>query len=348
MDPTPPQQRAIAWEKGPLLLIGRAGSGKSEVLARRVARLAADGLGPERVIVLTSTRAAAGRLRSRVEALLEGPYEELWVGTWESIAERLLREHFEAAGLDPFFEVVGRAERLAMLLDRFDELPMRNAEEIRGNPAGVLARLLERVDALKAGGEPAEPELAGLCAAHDRILADGCSIDAGDLFLILNRVLDERPEVREQIASRFPQVMVDELEEASDAQRAVLLSLGAENLVMAISPAGGAGEGAGDVDLARRSLPPRQDAPADSIVLEQVFRRPLLRFWSCENERAQAQAVARDVEHLAPWRRRWRSEGSRSISRDRPRSSSGPRSATRSPGCGRSPTRGTRPPRRGL
>src|SRR6476660_2675320 len=107
MDLTPPQSRAIDWESGPLLLVGGAGSGKSEVLARRLARLAAEGHGPERVLALTSTRAAAERLRSRVEALLEGPYEDLWIGTWESIAGRLLRERPEAAGLDPFFEVAG-------------------------------------------------------------------------------------------------------------------------------------------------------------------------------------------------------------------------------------------------
>src|SRR6476659_111990 len=146
MDLTPPQQRAIAWEDGPLSLLGSAGSGKTEVLARRLTRLAAAGEGPERIATLTSTAAGARRLRRRVEALLEGPYEELWVGTWEEVAERLLREHSEAAGLDPFFAVLGRAERLAMLLDRLDELPLRKGAEIRGNPAGLLARLLERID----------------------------------------------------------------------------------------------------------------------------------------------------------------------------------------------------------
>ena len=58
-----------------------------------------------------------------------------------------------------------------MLLDRIDELPLRS-HAIRGNPAGLLARLLERIDALKAGGDPAEPELVELCAVHDRILAE--------------------------------------------------------------------------------------------------------------------------------------------------------------------------------
>src|SRR5215207_6528925 len=288
MDMTPPQRRAIAWEDGPLLLVGAPGSGKTEVLARRVARLAMGGLGPERVLVVTSTRATAQRLIRRVESLLDGPYEELRIGTWEATAERLLREHAEAAGLDPFFGVVGRAERLAMLLDRFDELPMRKAGEIRGNPAGLLARLLERIDELKGGSDPAEPELARLCAAHDRILADAGAIDRGDLFLILNRVLDVRPEVREAIVERFPQLIVDELEEAGAGQRAILAGLAeapGQRHVYAI-------------DRDETAWFNEVHAGGNVIVLEQPFREALLRFWRCTNERAQAQAVARDVEHL--------------------------------------------------
>jgi DNA helicase II / ATP-dependent DNA helicase PcrA len=289
MDLTPPQQRAIAWENGPLLLVGAPGSGKTEVLARRVAGLAAGGLGPERVLVITSTMATAQRLTRRVESLLDGPYEELRIGTWEATAERLLREHAEAAGLDPFFGVVGRAERLAMLLDRFDELPMRKAGEIRGNPAGLLARLLERIDDLKAGSDPAEPELARLCAAHDKILADAGAIDRGDFFLILNRLLDVRPDVREAIATRFPQLIVDELEEASAGQRAVLAGLAAVE---------GPQQHVYAVDRDDTAWFNEVHSAGNVIALEQPFREALLRFWRCTNERAQAQAVARDVEHL--------------------------------------------------
>src|ERR1700704_1905653 len=108
-----PQERAIRHRGGPLLLVGEAETGKTEVLARRLARLAAAGTAPERVLVLASTRATGQRLRERVEALLDRPLEELWIGDWEQLGERLLREHSTAAGLDPFFGVLGRAERLA-------------------------------------------------------------------------------------------------------------------------------------------------------------------------------------------------------------------------------------------
>jgi DNA helicase-2/ATP-dependent DNA helicase PcrA len=335
------QERAVAHGDGPLLVLGVAGTGKTEALARRLARLAAEGTSPERILVFTATRSTARRLRARAEALLERPFEELWIGDWDSLGERLLREHSTAAGLNPFFDVLGPAERLAMLLDRIDDLPLRS-HQIRGNPAGLLARLLERMDAFKEGAGR-DPELAELVATHDRILAESGNLDRGDVFLTLNRLLDERPDIRQGLAERFAYLMVDELEDTTAAQRAILTSLAAENPnhLYALeqggegqnaSPAGGVGVGGspphggrggqGPESSSATSRRPEQRAvqggpptpttgPAgpsawsralhpdgDVVVLERRFREPPVRFWRCGNERAQAQAVAREVEHL--------------------------------------------------
>jgi DNA helicase-2/ATP-dependent DNA helicase PcrA len=281
------QEHAVRHGEGPLLALGPAGTGKTEALARRLARLVGDGVPAERVLVLCSNRSTAQRLRQRAEALLDGPYEELWIGTWGALGERLLREHATAAGLNPFFVVLGPAERLAMLLERLDDLPLRN-HEIRGNPAGLLARLLQQVDELKAGSAPPEPELAEFCAAHDRILAESGNLDGADVFLLLGKLLHERAEVRAAIAARFRYVMVDELEDTSAAQRAILAGLAGDNANLVY----GAEEGSATewfCDL----------HPAGEVVsLEKRFRRPAARFWRCRNERAQAQAVAREVEHM--------------------------------------------------
>jgi DNA helicase-2/ATP-dependent DNA helicase PcrA len=337
------QERAVRHGDGPLLLLGEAGTGKTEALARRLARLAAAGTKPERVLVLASAAATAQRLRERAEALLGGAYEELWIGTWETLGERLLREHATAAGLDPFFDVLGPAERLAMLLDRLDDLPLRH-HEIRGNPAGLLAALLRQIDALKAGADPADPDLAELVAAHDEILAAACSLDRGDVFLVLNKLLDERPDIRTRIAARFTHLMVDELEDTTPAQRAVLAALAEDNpnQLFALeerpedpgaSPAGGVGEGVSPEERRPVSRPAAAfgrpssvpgEKPSDGggapspttgpaghhawslavhpdaevIELTTQFRDPPTRFWRCTNERAQAQAVARETEHL--------------------------------------------------
>nr|MBA3865142.1 ATP-dependent helicase [Solirubrobacterales bacterium] len=305
------RRRATEHGEGPLLVLGAAGTGKTELLARRLAHLVAAGVAAERVLVIGSTRATA-RLRERSEALLEGAYEELWIGSWETLGERLLREHSEAAGLDPFFDVLGPAERLAMLLDRLDQLPLRR-HEIRGNPAGLLARLLSRVDSLKAdrvgatsleerarsresgGAEEAdresiqrELEFAEFYTAHDRILAEAGSLDQGDVFLALDCLLAERPDIRRQIASHFQYLMVDELEESSKAQRALLEALASDNPNHLYALEGG------ELDGWFANLHPA----GETLELEQRFRNPTIRFWRCGNERAQAQAVAREVEHL--------------------------------------------------
>ena len=306
------QERAIAHRDGPLLLIGEAGTGKTEVLARRFIALVEEDTTPERILVLASTRATAQRLNRQVEALLDRPLEELWIGTWERLGERLLRDYSTAAGLDPFFDVLGRAERLALLLDRIDDLPLRG-REIRGNPAGLLARLLEQIDEVKAGADPPDPELAELIAAHDRILAETCSLDQSDVYLTLNRVLDERADIRAEIAHRFEYLMVDELEDTTASQRAILAALAADNPNQVYAADASEGEGVsgwalgfspgGDAALAegsgrktgRRAHP---DSPSPTVRLDGSFRQPETKFWRCTNERAQAQAVARETEHL--------------------------------------------------
>jgi DNA helicase II / ATP-dependent DNA helicase PcrA len=307
--------RAIEHGEGPLLVLGEPGTGKTELLARRLAHLVAAGNRPESILTIASGRNTAARLRERCEALIEGAFEELWIGSWDAIAERILREFPEEAGLDPFFDVLGRAERLAMLLDRLDELPLRR-HEIRGNPAGLLARLLARIDRLKAdrvgattlrenaqaasAADEAEREAIGrelefaeLYATHDRILAETGSLDRGDVFLALDCLLVERPDVRRRVAERWRFLMVDELEEATAAQLAVLESLALDNPNQLFAAERAEAEPSDAETWFARLFP-----GAERIAMQERFRDPKLGFWRCTNERAQAQATARAVEHL--------------------------------------------------
>jgi DNA helicase-2/ATP-dependent DNA helicase PcrA len=299
------QQRAVQHADGPLLLVGAPGTGKTETLARRFAFLVASGVEADRILTVASNRFTAGRLRDRVEDLLGSDAGDLWIGTWDALGERLLRELSTGAGLDPFFDVLGPAERLAVLLDRIDDLPLRN-HDIRGNPAGLLARLLEQIDELKSGSEPPEPDLAEFCAAHDRILAESGNLDRGDVFLLLNKLLHESPEVRADLATRFLHLMVDELEDTTAAQRSILRELSAENpnhlYTEGLSTAGPVA--AGDppppavAEASSGAVPPTTPPAVETLVLDEVFRAPSVRRWCCTNERAQAQAVAREAEHL--------------------------------------------------
>ena len=351
-EPTEAQSRVIGHGEGPLLVSGPAGSGRSEALVRRLERLAAAGTEPEHVLILSRSRAGATHLRARAEALVATPYEEIWIATYEAAAERLLTEYALEAGLDPFFATVRVADRLALLLDHLDDLSLRR-HEIRGNPAGLLARLLRRIDALKAEAiGPArlrdwaeererassnstekerarrEREFAELYASHDRILRESGSLDGGDLVIELGRLLRDRPDVRHEVSTRFRFVMVDELEDAGVAHRGLVDALADhENVVCACDTA----------QSIRR--PPAAVADPSPTFMERYPRaehvtldRPLrfgpdvaraagavtrlgedgapdagdpvegpeswVRFWRCTSERAEAQAAAREIEHL--------------------------------------------------
>ncbi len=257
---------AVAHRGGAALVLGVAGSGRTEVIARRFVGLVDDGVPGERIAVLAQGPATRTRLRDRIETLLDRPFEELRVHTWEELAEKLLRDYALEAGLDPFFEVVGPADRLAVMLDSLDELPLRR-HEIRGNPAGLLARLLERIDVLKtegigsaelreraraaergAGGRAEretalrELEFADLFERHDAILLARGAIDEPELILELGRLLSRRPDVSLAIGDRFRELMVDELEDAGPARSALLpLIAPHEGVLATCDPAQGLG-----------------------------------------------------------------------------------------------------------
>jgi DNA helicase-2/ATP-dependent DNA helicase PcrA len=347
-EPTGAQRRVADHGEGPLLVTGVAGGGRTDALAVRLVGLATRGVPADRVLCLARSRAGAARLRARVDALLEGPHEELSIATYEVIAARLLREYALEAGLDPFFATVARADRLALLLDRLDELPLRR-HEIRGNPAGLLARLVARIDALKREGiDPAalrdiaerrersapdpiererarrELEFAELYARHDRILRSCGSLDAADTILGLVRLLSERADVRAAVAERFPFVCVDELEDAAGADRRMVAAIAAHgNVVAAADPQQGtrALRGGGSAALAdfRRSFEGARELDLGPSIRQRgpIARATLalralaggdggeagdgpgaVRSWRCLDDRAQAQAVAREVEHL--------------------------------------------------
>jgi DNA helicase II / ATP-dependent DNA helicase PcrA len=336
---TEQQEAVVSHDAGPLLVLGVAGSGRTESVARRLARLVSDG---ERPLVLTRSLAAARRIRMRAEATIETAYEELVVHTHPAAAARLLREHATEAEIDPFFESLSPAERLAMLLDRIDELPLRR-HEIRGNPAGLLARIVDRIDALKSAGVTAErfqrwaDEQAGgtrserdsaarerefgeIYELHDSMLRSAGAMDDADAVIELTRLLGERPALADAIGVRFPHLMVDELEDACLAERSLIeaLVLGSTSVVLSCdneqsrAPCGAASA------WARRAMGPEEvvleptwryggdlldaaHAVVSPGVSADIPRRAAgpptrVRFWCGTNERAEAQAVARDIE----------------------------------------------------
>jgi DNA helicase-2/ATP-dependent DNA helicase PcrA len=345
------QGAAVTHRGGPLLILGGPGTGKTHVLVHRAAWLVAEGTPAASVLVLAPAHAAAADLRLRLEALIDTPYDELSVYGAQELCERLLRDEALEAGLDPLFAPVSAADRLALLLERIDDLPLRR-HEIRGNPAPLLAGFIERIDRLKAEmvsaqdfrrwaeGRAAaadsddsrthaerELEFAKVYAAHDRLLAEAGALDGGDLTLHAFRLLHEKPHVRARLAGRFPFVLADGYQDLSFAQSAMarLLTQESEELTVAGNDDEAVWRTRGRAAKNLRDFS-REHPDATTIVLRKSRRVAKVLvdaaqaviapscdriekrvsgstggsicFWRCQTERAQAQAVAAEVERL--------------------------------------------------
>jgi DNA helicase II / ATP-dependent DNA helicase PcrA len=343
---TADQQEAVTHPGGPLLVIAGAGTGKTTVLVERVAWLAREGGVPvESVLALTFSTAAADELRERIEDRVGTPFEELAVTTFHAFCARLLHDEALEAGVDPFASPVTPADRLAMLLERIDELPLAS-HDLRGNPSAVLGSLVQRIDRLKDElispedyaawaatlGEDAvrEREFAAIFAAHDRMLCEAGALDFGDLVLHAFRLLRSKPHVRARLTAHYRHVLVDEFQDTNFAQGLLLRLLVADhgNVTavgdddQAIYRFRGAStknledfraewpqaklvrlqdnfrSGARILTAAHAVVAPNADR-VEKTLRAQPGRPPgEVVFWRCASERAQAQAVAAEVERL--------------------------------------------------
>jgi DNA helicase-2/ATP-dependent DNA helicase PcrA len=240
------QLEAVTHPGGPLLVRGAAGTGKTRTLIERVTWLVREGVPADSVLLLAYSKAGAAAARERLETVIETPWEELWACTFRSFCARMLRDEALEAGVDPFFVPVTPADRLALLLDRIDDLHLRR-HEIRGNPAPLLGSFVARIDRLKEemvrppdlrrhaealaerAGDDAdrahaarELELAQVYERHEALLAARGALDSGDLVLRTFDLLLERPHVRRRLGERFRHVLVDDYQDVNFAQTTVL------------------------------------------------------------------------------------------------------------------------------
>src|SRR4051812_16741677 len=241
---SPDQQQAVTHAPGAVIVVGGAGTGKTTVVVERFAHRVREGVAPDAILVLGPSAPAADALRQRIEDALDRAWGELAVHDAHGLCARLLRDEAPEAGLDPFFVPATRADRLALLLDRVDELTLR-LHDFRGRPAALLAGVIDRIDQLKrqavtvgdvaawAAALPEdtdaartraarEREFAQVYADHDRLLAEQGTLDSGDLLLHAIRLLRDKPHVRARVAARWPVVLADDIHDADFAETLLL------------------------------------------------------------------------------------------------------------------------------
>ncbi|MEX2011097.1 MAG: UvrD-helicase domain-containing protein, partial [Chloroflexota bacterium] len=332
----PEQARAVTTTEGPLLILAGAGSGKTRVLAHRIAYLiGVKGVRPWQILAVTFTNRAAGELRDRIIALVGEAGRDVQAGTFHAICARVLRRDGEAIGISRRFVIYDTDDQGALMKQilREEDLPLTG--EFR--PSAVLGAIS------RAKNEMLDPTFLEENAVnrHERIVARLAvkyqerlrkvgALDFDDLLLEAVRLFQEAPAVLGRYQDRWLYLHVDEYQDTNRPQYLWVRALAAKHGNLAV---------VGDDDQSiyrwrgadlRNILDFERDWPAAAVVkLERNYRstqlildaahavvsrntertdkklwtdqaggKPIQRF-EAYNEEEEAEWIARQVEGLA-------------------------------------------------
>jgi DNA helicase II / ATP-dependent DNA helicase PcrA len=218
----PEQREAVLQVEGPLLILAGAGSGKTRVIAYRVAYLVGAGHADAReVVAVTFTNKAAEEMQQRVATLLGDAADGAWISTFHSMCARLLRREAPAIGLSRDFVIYDSSDQVSAMKQVMREL---NIDDSLLPPRAALGRishaknLMQGPEAFAGSYNPRDAQLGKIFDLYQRMLAESNALDFDDLLLKTVELFDSSAEVRARYASRFRFLMVDEYQDTNRPQ----------------------------------------------------------------------------------------------------------------------------------
>ena len=222
------QQAAVAAPAGPVLVLAGPGSGKTRVLTYRIAYLiAALGVPPYQILAVTFTNKAARVMETRVNTLLGGKTDGLWLGTFHAICGRILRREAAHLPIDHNFVIFDADDQITLVKRVIKEMGV-NDKDYR--PHQVHARISSaKNDLIGPEDYPIESyrdeTIAGIYKAYQAYLVGSNALDFDDMLLYTAKLLETNPTVREKYARRFRHILVDEFQDTNKAQYYLLTHL---------------------------------------------------------------------------------------------------------------------------
>ena len=236
------QKEAVVYEKGPLLIVAGAGTGKTTVITQRIAYLIEKGLAkPEEILAVTFTDKAAGELEERVDKLLPMGYVDLWVSTFHAFCERILRDYALDIGLPADFKILNPTAGWLLIRQNLDKFELKYYKPL-GNPTKFIQALishfshckdqgiypedyLEYAEKLKTRDDAPEDdeterikEVANAYHVYQRLLLENSSLDFGDLINYCLKLFEKRPLILKKFREKFKYILVDEFQDTNFSQ----------------------------------------------------------------------------------------------------------------------------------
>lgn len=246
------QLQAVTHTDGPLLIVAGAGTGKTTVITRRIAYLIEQNLAkPDEILALTFTEKAAGEMEERVDQLLPLGSYDLWISTFHSFCERLLKQHGLDIGISNEFKLLDDIQQWILIHKNFHKFKLDYYRPI-GSPNKFIDALIDHFSkckdeliepehylkyaeglALNSGNAELLPssetarkaveasrsnEVAESFHTYQKLLLDNEYLDFGDLINYVIKLFRTRPNILAGYRKKFKYVLIDEFQDTNYAQ----------------------------------------------------------------------------------------------------------------------------------
>ena len=239
------QETAVHFGTGPLLIIAGAGTGKTTVITERIKHLIVSGFAkPAEVLALTFTEKSAREMEERVDQTMPYGYTQMWISTFHSFCERILKQEAVQIGLNPGYHLLSDADATQLIRKNLFKLELDYFRPL-GNPTKFISGMLQHFSRLK--DEDVSPsqyfewvktqnselndqieekllefkkylELANIYKAYEELKVKEGLMDFADLIANTIVLFRSRPNTTENYRTKFTYILVDEFQDTNIAQ----------------------------------------------------------------------------------------------------------------------------------
>jgi len=239
------QKNVVNYNKGPLLIVAGAGTGKTTVIVEKIKYLIKKKMArPEEILALTFTEKATGEMVDRVDREMPYGYFQMWISTFHSFADQILREEISHIGLSAGYRLMSTAETVIFLKNNLFLFDLKYFRPL-GNPNKFLESLLQHFSRLR--DENIDPEtyikwvkkekfedksekeksfeLANAYKTYQSLKIKNNLFDYADLIYYLVELFKTRKHILDKYRNKFKYVLVDEFQDTNIAQYDLLMLL---------------------------------------------------------------------------------------------------------------------------
>ncbi|MFC2066508.1 ATP-dependent helicase [Chloroflexota bacterium] len=226
----PAQKEAVEAIEGPVLILAGPGSGKTRVVAHRIAYLIrVCGVSPHSIMAVTFTNKAARAMEERLSHLVSGSVASLTMGTFHAICARILRRDGVAIGVDSNFVIYDDDDQISLIKRAIQEVgldPKQYAPRAIQSPiSAAKSRMLTPADYLQQGRSYFEEVVQRVYERYQQLLAESRALDFDDLLMKAVQLFRQNPELLSQYQSRYLHVHVDEFQDTNLVQYELMKQL---------------------------------------------------------------------------------------------------------------------------